>query len=188
MNNNGISSSLWKKTGMLAAAVFVSHMAFTSGTFSPSAFSPVAQAQPDLNNAPKGDNPPPRARPNRPNRGQNGRTPEDNVRQMLTQAGVNDAATQTAILDYVKADIDARAPLRDQGKKILQALRDGAVTDDQLLALVTDYRAAQQAERTRRTQAEAALDAKINYSKNPRLESVLLNIGALDPDGLNAAF
>lgn len=68
MDSNKTSSSFWKKTGVLAATVFVSHMAFTSGAFSPSSFAPVAQAQPDLNNAPKGDNPPPRERPNRPNR------------------------------------------------------------------------------------------------------------------------
>jgi hypothetical protein len=182
MTDSMASGSFWKKTGMLAATVFLSHMAFTSGAFSPTAFAPVAQAQPDLNNAPKGENPPPRNRPNRPGRGDNNenrRSPEDNVRRMLAQAGVDDAATQTAVLDYIKTDMEARGPLREQGAKIFRALREGAVTDDQLLALVTDYRAAQQAEKARREQAEANLDAKINYSKNPRLEAMLLLSGLI---------
>jgi hypothetical protein len=176
MNSNIAGSSFWKRTGMLAATIFVSHMAFTSSTFSP-----VAQAQPDLNNAPKADNPPPRNRPNRGGRGdnENRRSPEENVRMILAQAGVNDAATQTAVLDYIKADIEARSPLREQGKSLLKALQAGAVTDDQLLALVTDYRAAQQAEKARRERAQADLDAKINYSKNPRLEAILLLTGLI---------
>lgn len=99
------------------------------------------------------------------------------MRQMLTQAGVNDATTQTAVLDYIEADMEARRPLREQGNKIFRALRDGAVTNDQLDALVTDYRSAQQAETARREKAQTDLDTKINYSKNPRLEAVLLLSG-----------
>jgi hypothetical protein len=176
MNSNTAMNSFWKKTGILAATIFVSHMAFTSSTFSP-----VAQAQPDLNNAPKGDNPPPRNRPNRGDKGNNEkrRNPEENMRKLLTQAGVNDDATQNAIFNYIKDDINARGPLREQGKSLYKALQAGAVTDDQLLALVTDYRAAQQAEKARREHAQADLDAKINYSKNPRLEAILLLAGLI---------
>lgn len=179
MNNATAINRLWKKTGILAATVFVSQMAFTSATFAPSGLAPAAQAQPDLNNAPKAENPAARNRPNRGGNKDNRRTPEENVRQIMTQAGVNDAATQTAILDYIKADMEARAPLREQGKTLYNALQGGAVTDDQLLALVTDYRSAQQAETERRKQSQADLDAKINYTKNPRLEAMLLLTGLI---------
>ncbi len=179
MNSNTAMNRLWKKTGMLAATIFVSHMAFTSGAFSPSSFAPVAQAQPDLNNAPKGDNPPPANRARRGGGQDNRRNPEENVRQIMAQAGVNDEATQTAILDYIKADMQARAPLREQGKSLYNAVQAGAVTNDQLLALVTDYRSAQQSETARRKEAQADLDAKINYTKNPRLEAILLLTGLI---------
>lgn len=163
---------------MLGAAAFISHMMFTSATFSPG-----AQAQPDLNNAPKGDNPPPRERRNRNNRDNALMGPEQNLRRLMTQAGIGEGATQDAILEYVRADLQARQPLREQGGKLIQALRAGAVTDEQMAALVADYRAAQQVEKTRREQAEADLDAKINYSKNPRLEAMLLLSGVIGEGG-----
>lgn len=177
MNHN-----LWRKGAMLGTAAFLSHMMFTSATFSPG-----AQAQPDLNNAPKGDNPAPRERPNRNNlrnnRGNNLQGPEQNLRRLMTQAGIGEGATQDAILEYVRTDLQARSSLREQGIKLIQALRAGAVTDEQMAALVADYRAAQQAEKSRREQAEAELDAKINYSKNPRLEAMLLLAGVIGEGG-----
>lgn len=176
MNHN-----FWRKGAMLGAAAFISHMMFTSATFSPG-----AQAQPDLNNAPKGDNPPPRERQNRNprnNRDNNLQGPEQNLRRLMTQAGIGEGATQDAILEYVRNDLHARGSLREQGTKLIQALRAGAVTDEQMAALVADYRAAQQAEKSRREIAEAQLDAKINYSKNPRLEAMLLLAGVIGEGG-----
>jgi Ca2+-binding EF-hand superfamily protein len=168
----------WRKGAMLGAAAFISHMMFTSATFSPGAL-----AQPDLNNTPKGENPPPRERPNRNNRENNLQGPEQNLRRLMTQAGIGEGATQDAILEYVRADLHARSSLREQGTKLIQALRAGAVTDDQMAALVADYRAAQQVEKSRREVAEAQLDAKISYSKNPRLEAMLLLAGVIGEGG-----
>lgn len=146
-------------------------------------------AQPD-NEAPKAENPPDVARPQRQgqgggagfNRADMQKRMEEGMRQMLRQAGVDDAPTQDIILDYVRADFEARAQLREQGNKLFQAVRNGGVTDDQLLALITDYRAAQQAERTRREKAETDLDAKVHFSKNPKLEAMLL-LGGMIGDG-----
>jgi hypothetical protein len=150
-------------------------------------FTQLAWAQPDPNVAPKADNPPENARGNRGGNMEDRRKAmEDRMRQMLTHVGVNDAPTQDAILAYVQADMEARNPLREQTMKLFRALNNGGVTDDQLLALVTDVRAAQEAEKARREKAQADLDAKIHYTQNPRLEAVLLLAGLIG-DGQNGA-
>ena len=143
--------------------------------FSPLAL--VAQAQPDLNELPKGDNPAPHVRPNRAE--QQLKLADQAVRSMLVQGGVNDVATQDAVLSYMKEDTQARRPMRELGAKLFQAMRAEGVTDEQMLALVADYRAAQQAEEGRREEAQEALDAKIHYSENPRLEAILLLAGLI---------
>jgi len=151
---------------MAAAALFLSQM------------TPVAQAQPDLNVLPKGDNPPARERG-----GKAREFADQAIRKMMAQAGVEDVAKQDAVLAFVKADMEARRPLREQGQKLLQALREGAVTDDQLLALVTDYRASQEAEQIRREKAQEELDEKIKFGENPRLEAMLLLAGLIGDGG-----
>lgn len=151
-----------KKGVMLGTAVLLSQMALT------------AQAQPDLNEAPKGDNPIVNQRPKK-----NGNNADAAIRKMLVQGGVADIATQDAVLAFVKEDTEARRPMREQGAKLFQALRAGAITDEQFLALVTDYRAAQQAEKVRREEAQDALDEKIHFTDNPRLEAMLLLAGLI---------
>jgi hypothetical protein len=141
----------------------------------------VAWAQPDLNEAPKADNPPENNRPRRNmqmNMEERRKAMEDRMREMLVHVGVNEAATQDAILAYVQTDLEARRPMREQTTKLFKAL-NGGVTDAQLLALVTDYRAAQEAEKARRETALQELDAKIHYTQNPRLEAILLLAGLL---------
>lgn len=158
-----------RKGVAVAAAIFFSQLA------------PVAQAQPDLDNAPKGDNPPARQRPPRPANGMG--VPDEAIRKMMEMGGVPEVATQDAVLAYMKDDMAARRPLRELGMKLFQALRAGDINDDQMLALVTDYRAAQEAEKVRREQAQEALDAKVNYSQNPRLEAMLLLAGLIGDGG-----
>ena len=138
----------------------------------------TAWAQPDVNNAPIGQNPPENNRQrNFGNMQDRRKQMEERMRQMLAHVGVNETTTQDAILAYVQADLEARRPLREQTGKLFQALNNGGVTDDQLLALVTDFRSAQEAEAARREVAQAELDAKIHYKQNPRLEAVLLLAG-----------
>jgi hypothetical protein len=149
----------------------------------------TAWAQPDPNDAPKADNPPEANRPrfNRNNGEQMRQQMEERMRAMLGQVGVNEKETQDSVLEFIKNDMEARRPLREQGMKLFQALRNGGVNDDQMLALVTDYRAAQEAETARREQAMKDFDAKVHYTKNPRLEAVLLLAGVIGEGG-NAMF
>jgi hypothetical protein len=178
MTRNFSRKNLWGRSVLVGAGVLAAQMACTS----------LAQAQPDPNDAPKAANPPENGRQGRQgNRGGNPeemkKRVEDGMRQMMNQAGVNDAPTQDIILAYVKADTEARGPLRQQSMKLFQAVRNGGVTDDQLLALITDYRASQEAEKVRRKSAEADLEAKVHFSKNPRLEAMLLLGGLIGESG-----
>jgi hypothetical protein len=140
-----------------------------------------AWAQPDPNEPAKAENPPENNRQPRGQGGQGGRNfqagrdqMENGMRQMLQRAGVNDKAIQDVILEYVRTDFAARGQLREQGNRLWQAVRNEGVTDEQLLALITDYRAGQEAETARRKKAEADLDEKVHYTKNPKLEAMLL--------------
>lgn len=158
-----------KKGVLLVAAVLLSQMA------------QVALAQPDLNEPPKAENPRPTERPNRPANGMG--VPDEAIRKMMAMGGVPEIATQDAVLAYMKEDVEARRPLREAGMKLFQALRAADVNDEQMLALVTDYRAAQETEKVRREQAQNALDAKVNFTRNPRLEAMLLLAGLIGDGG-----
>ena len=121
------------KTGVVLGAIVLSQTAL------------VARAQPDLNETPKAENPAPRERPNRPANGMG--VPDEAIRKMMTMGGVGDALVQDAVLAYMKEDMEARRPLRDMGMKLLQALRVADISDEQMLALVADYRASQESEK-----------------------------------------
>ena len=166
-----------------------------------------AHAQPDINNAPKGENPPNwerggRGGPGRDNMRMNMRVDqmlqmarmprEATVRSMLTRAGFTD----TNIQDAVVAHLEARQKLPNKARaaqlKMMRAMAPAqgglpgeanapqeALTDEQARALINEYRAALEEERAERAKSEAELDAKIGFSKNPRLEMTLILMGAL---------
>ena len=168
---NIILKNIMKKGVALAALVWLSQLA------------PVAHAQPDLNEQSKAENPAVRERVEKPANGMG--VPDEAIRKMMTLGGVPDVATQDAVLEHMKEDVEARKPLRALGLKLFEALRAGDVNDDQMLALITDYRAAQDAEGTRREDAQHVLDAKVNFTRNPRLEAMLLLAGLIgDGSGL----
>lgn len=179
--NNGF----WKKGSLFVAGVFLSHMFFTTA-----AFSPLLQAQPDLKEMPSSEKRGEQDRFNRPkrgpNRGEQRRKSEEGIRQMLAQSGLEDAVLQDTVLEYVREDLEARKPLREQGAKLLRVLRDGTLTEEQLSALVADYRTAQLEEKVRQENAQKMLDEKINFSKNPRLEAMLLLSGLIGESSGNS--
>lgn len=102
---------------------------------------------------------------------------ETALRAALTRSGAADAATQNAVLDYAKSEMAARADSAKAKAKVMQALRTGAVTDSQFGVLLDEMRSAAEQEKTRRARSAAALDAKIGYTKKPRLEAVLVLTG-----------
>ncbi|BCM92016.1 hypothetical protein IAD21_03895 [Abditibacteriota bacterium] len=174
-----------------------------------------AQAQPDDNNAPKGENPPNwnwnpggRAGGGRGNRGiLGGRplrlplTPEQirllreqrqearaaTIKQRLTGAGFTDEALQTAIVNEYKAQDTAMADLVEKWQKISQALLVNQTPEADMTAMLKDFRDATAKEKMRRDAASAALEAQFQISKKPILDALLLTMGLTgDQTGLVA--
>ncbi len=103
---------------------------------------------------------------------------EEKLRALMVNLGVTAAPTQDAILDYLAQDETSRATLREAEKKLMTGLsRD--VPPERMRDLLADYRGAIEADRDRRAVAQRNLDARIGYSLEPRLESVLWLMGVL---------
>lgn len=106
------------------------------------------------------------------------RRTEERLRGAMTNLGFSDPALQGAVMTYIAQEEEARRPLRDQSRKVYQALR-GGVPDAQVLILMSDWRSAVEADKARHLQAQTKLDAQIGYSKSPRLEAMLLLMGVV---------
>ena len=154
------------------------------------------QAAPEDNNAPMGDNPPNQQggppRGGRPDR--RDMTPEQrqqmmqqmreqNTRETLTNAGFADIAVQDSVVAFVNEQEKATETLRDKARGINRAMRDETVSHAQLATLLADFRALAATEKARRAAAATELDAKIGYTKNARLDAVLLMSGIIGDGG-----
>ena len=112
---------------------------------------------------------------------------EKALRASLTRSGATDAATQDAVLSYAKSEMAARADSAKAKNNLMQAVRTGAVTDAQFGVLLNEMRDAAAQEKARRAKAATALDAKIGYTKKPRLESVLVLTGLVGDEAATLA-
>jgi len=109
---------------------------------------------------------------------------EQKMRELMAEFGVAEPAIQDAVIAYMASEAMAQRPLRLQGRRLIIALKAqaadaNAVTDDQMRVLVADFRVALDADLERTMEAEAALDNQIGYSKNPRLEAMLVLLGII---------
>jgi Spy/CpxP family protein refolding chaperone len=158
----------------------------------------LAKAQPDAGNGATANNP-----PNRPpgggggNRGGWNLTPEQrqqlqtqiqqvrdqSIRRELTQAGFTDVTIQDAVVAFAKVQDEARQPLQEKWRQIAQALRGDTFTETQLMSQLNSFRAAVDDEKARSAKALAALDAKISFSKKPRLDALLMTMGLTGHEG-----
>lgn len=149
----------------------------------------VLQAQPDDNNAPKADNPPnARPRGNRPNlrdmtpeqrRQAMKKMREQGLRRTMTRSGFADAALQDAVVEFADAQAEATQSLQEKARLLTQAVRNQDSTDEQIAALLADFRTAAAAEKTRRATALAELEAATEFSKKPRLDALLTLSGII---------
>ena len=144
----------------------------------------IGQAQPDPNNAAKGDNPPAAA----PGPDWAKMTPEQRkeaqvqmlkgiVVQGLNFAGFTDAKLQGTILDFMVAREKADQPVRDRAIKVAEALLAKDTSDKDMAILLADFRAEVDTARHRRKDQAAALDLAIGFSKNPKLDAFLSMMG-----------
>jgi hypothetical protein len=109
--------------------------------------------------------------------------PEDAQRRLLNSAGVTDKATQDVIIAFAAERAAARQPVLTIARELSAALADQTGTpEEQSTRQAEIFGRLQAAAATYKTTHEAALgalDAKINYTTNPRLRSVLTLIGLL---------
>lgn len=135
---------------------------------------PGAHAQPDINNAPKADNP-----TNRPAGRQV--TPQERARQRLRRelqlVGVNQLAVQDTLIAYIEAENEARLDLGEKGRRLQVALRGNALSDAQVAALLNDYQAAIEEDKARRDKTQAELVKNVDITKMPKVEATLVLMG-----------
>ena len=139
----------------------------------------VAHAQPDTNNAPKAENPANRAPRLRPNANM---TPEERQKWLLKRQfsllGADDA-TQETLAAFIQKELAARQNLAEKALPLQTALREGALSDSQVAALLNTYQVALEDEKTRRTQVLAALNKAIDFKKVPKIEAALTVAGLI---------
>lgn len=137
----------------------------------------AAQAQPNVDNAPKADNPTNRAaRPNRTNKA-GAQFTKERLRRQFTQAGITDAATQEKLLAYVEAEVTARAELMKKARQLQTGLRGNTLSDTQVAALLNTYQGAAEEDKTRRLKAQADLKKSVDLAKMPKVEATLALMG-----------
>ncbi|HEX8465656.1 MAG TPA: hypothetical protein VF627_13645 [Abditibacterium sp.] len=136
-----------------------------------------ALAQPDIQNAPKADNPANRpVRPNLQNLPPEERIKERNRRQ-LELMGVTAPATQNALLAYIESETAARQTLLEKAWQLQIGLRGQALSDAQVATMLNDYLAAIEEDKTRRETAQTTLKKTVEVAKMPKVEAMLTLMG-----------
>lgn len=160
----------WMLSVLLAAGVLVGSQAW---------------AQPDLDNQPKGANPPAQAdwqqmwqkmTPEQRKQAIQAMT-EQIVRGSLEQAGVNDAETQNLVINAMREQDTIYAPVRELHLKLAQALINKDPDEAQVAALLQSLHEAAQKARAAREASIKTLDDRIAFSQQPRLQALLTMLG-----------
>ena len=149
----------------------------------------VAQAQPDPNDAPKGDNPPVMA-PGIARADWQKMTPaqrraaiqkgvEDTLRGTMMWLGYTDKPLQDAIIASALEREKSLNEVRDKHRLVAQALI-AKQNDAQMEIALDNLRMAEEDAADARTKQLADLDKKIDYSNKPRLKAFLSLVGILD--------
>ena len=102
---------------------------------------------------------------------------EQQIRDTLANAGFTAPGIQGAVIDFANAQDARRQALRQQAQQVAQASQDANVKEADLAKLVSDFRAVVAKEKADTTAALQELEGDIEYSKNPRLDAILLTLG-----------
>ncbi len=143
----------------------------------------IAQAQPNVDNAPKAQNPANRAaRPPRLDReALAAMTPEERMKSImrlqLQRIGVTDDATQATLMSYIEGEVKARLALMEQSSQLQGVMRGGAIPDTQIAGLLNNYQAAVEEDKARRVKAENNLRKVLDLTKMPKVEAMLTLMG-----------
>jgi hypothetical protein len=103
---------------------------------------------------------------------------EARLRALMTDFGMTETAKQDALIAFIAEDEVGKATVREAGRRLLIALRRDT-TPERMRDMIAVYKGAIDADRERRAAAQTALNAKIGYSLDPRLEATLWLFGLL---------
>jgi hypothetical protein len=168
----------------------------------------AALAQPDLNNAPKAENPMNRKaaaaqraaekKALRVDGAKVGNLQERNAKRLelrlerlprvLIMLGITDTKTQESIVEHFRSALKSRESIAEAQQKLRRALSDKTLPDAHIKAVSNEPQTARKVYEAAFAKSLDELDKKIGYRKNMRLEAVLLSIGALDPYGADTVF
>jgi hypothetical protein len=118
---------------------------------------------------------------------------DDRQRYLMKTAGVTDTAVQDPIIAFVNEQAQKRQPVTEAARKLSDLMADANSTPDAISAQLETLRTASKEFRTWKEGALKELDAKIGYTKDSRLQSLLVLVGILgdestDAGGFNAIF
>jgi len=108
---------------------------------------------------------------------------EQAMRSFMEARGVTAQATQDAIITHLQQQEQARRSVLEAGRKLLPALHQKGRTplpEAQTQTRVEAYETALKTYQEQRQQAEAALDEKVHFSREPQLKVMLLLLGAIN--------
>lgn len=97
----------------------------------------------------------------------------------MTSMGFGDRTLQDEVLRHIAVEVRERGLVRRRAQQMLNALRDPNQSQDEVRVLLRDYQLVVEADRARRRSAENALNERINFRENPRLEAMLILFGAI---------
>lgn len=142
----------------------------------------VAKAQPNLRDAPKGNNPANWIQPEEQMKLIQARREElrlSSLRQRLTKAGFTDAVLQDTVVAFAKDNESARVALETQWQNLNKAMQQNNLTDAQIAALLKNFEEKADEEKARRKLAQQQFSEKIGLEDKPRLKILLISMGVL---------
>ena len=113
-----------------------------------------------------------------------GRLNVKSIAEGLTKLGVNDEGTRATVLKFMSEQERQLTPLLAQAQRLHNLQTSGVVldTDQKRQDALDEFRAAIAKHKPMRARALMKLDAKIGYTRSPRLEAALFLLGITSDD------
>ena len=98
---------------------------------------------------------------------------------MMSSLGFDDRATQDEVLRYIASETRVKDAVRRKANDIYRALQDPNRSDKEVRILLAQYNSVVIYDRERRRAAEDALNDRIHFRDQPRLEAMLTLFGVI---------
>ena len=101
------------------------------------------------------------------------------LRRLMVTFGVDEHEAQDEVMDFIARETRARAQVKRQSTRLYALVSTPNAGNDEIADALSDYRTALANERERRAQSEDALNARIGFRNQPRLEAFLALSGLI---------